>query len=322
MSRPDQQLATAKQYLLGKLSDEELARFEERYFADDEVFAELELEEDELIDAYVKGGLTRRERKSFERAMHHSGRLRERIAFGEMLLAKTSPRLSDSKAPWRLRDLFVRPALLATASASLVALVAMSFLSVEWVAQRNESQRLLAERSKLEQQQQQLKQRIQEEDSKAQQLNDQVKNQKQELEKAKRDLEKVTQELEATKQQLAQRPLEIPSVAAISLLPGSSRGGSEQELTVKPSEKLVKLDLGLDSDDYPKYRVSIMSADGRQPIVQAGLRAHGPTSSRVVSLKFPKSRLGAGDYVVSVSGLSSAGGYDPVADYRFRLIKK
>jgi len=151
LSRHSEQSATAKQYLLGKLSDEELARFEESYFADDAVFEELELEEDELIDAYVKGGLTRRERKSFERAMQHSDRLRERIAFGEMLLAKPSPRVSGSKTPWSgLRQLFVRPALLATASGSLVALVAMSFLSMQWVAQRNESQRLLAEPSTLE----------------------------------------------------------------------------------------------------------------------------------------------------------------------------
>ena len=319
LSRHTEQSATAKQYLLGKLSGDELARFEERYFKDDEFFEELEFEEDELVDAYLNGGLSRQEQESFEAVLRHSARLRERVAFGKMLLAATAPVVvtpAVSKPWWAgFGNLFARPARLATAAGAVVILLVMPFLTVQWMWQRRESQRLLAQRAQLEQQQHDLEQKIRDAESKAQNLNGRVEEQQQ-------DLGKLTQELEAAKQKLAQlqRPLD-QQVASITLLSSLSRSGGAQELTLKPSDTQVRLNLALDSDNYPRYRVSIKSADDRTPIRLSGLRPHGPASARILSLKFRSRTLPAGDYVVTVSGLSSDGSYERVADYGLRLIK-
>src|SRR5437899_1308293 len=55
------------QYLLGEVSAEECARFEDQYQADDELFQQLAAVENDIIDAYVRGKLSGSEREQFER---------------------------------------------------------------------------------------------------------------------------------------------------------------------------------------------------------------------------------------------------------------
>lgn len=49
---------TVRQYLLGKLSDEDREEFERRYFSDEELFDKLQAGEDDLIDDYLSGDLS------------------------------------------------------------------------------------------------------------------------------------------------------------------------------------------------------------------------------------------------------------------------
>ena len=53
-------------YLLGDLSEDEKTRMEEAFFADNARFEELELAEEELIDAYVRDNLSLKERRQFQ----------------------------------------------------------------------------------------------------------------------------------------------------------------------------------------------------------------------------------------------------------------
>jgi len=57
---------TLRRYLLGGLSAGERARLEERYFKNDDLFEEMEIVEDELIDAYLRGHLSTSESRLFE----------------------------------------------------------------------------------------------------------------------------------------------------------------------------------------------------------------------------------------------------------------
>ena len=49
---------TIRQYLLGKLSDEDREEFERRYFSDEKLFDRLQPAEDDLIDDYLSGNLS------------------------------------------------------------------------------------------------------------------------------------------------------------------------------------------------------------------------------------------------------------------------
>jgi hypothetical protein len=55
-----------QRYLAGQLSEEEKTSFEERYFTDDEVFEELVSLENDLVDDYVTGRLSGRDRQLLE----------------------------------------------------------------------------------------------------------------------------------------------------------------------------------------------------------------------------------------------------------------
>jgi len=311
-------MGVAKKYLLGMLSDDESAQFEQRYSVDDELFEAIEVEEDELVDAYVRKVLSSSDRKRFEKSLVDSKRLRERVAFGQVLLAKASTQ--SQKVSWwnRFINRFAFPAAVKTALASGVVIVVLGGVSFQWMRLREQSKQLAAERSVLEQQKRRLEQQIAEVQSNAQQI-------KLELENRKADLEKLNQELESTKQKLAQAQQApgAPIFATLTLFASSARSVNDgEQLVISSPNTIAKLNLILDADEHSTYRVSIGSADGRTPILRQGLKASGPASERTVSLQFPASKLQPADYAVNVSGRTPSGSYEPLADYRFRLVKK
>src|SRR5215813_9604219 len=63
LSNHDQ--SNIREYLLGKLSDEEQHAIEERLMVDDELFEELEISKGELIDEYSAGELDQKEQEWF-----------------------------------------------------------------------------------------------------------------------------------------------------------------------------------------------------------------------------------------------------------------
>jgi len=77
---------TIRRYLLGGLSVPERARLEERYFNNDDLFEEMEMVEDELIDAYVRRQLSESESQLFEENYLSSERRRDKAGIARELL--------------------------------------------------------------------------------------------------------------------------------------------------------------------------------------------------------------------------------------------
>ena len=72
-------------YLLGDLPEEEQARVEDRAFADADYMNALEASEADLIDTYVRGGLSQSERRAFERRFLTSTNRRSKVEFAKAL---------------------------------------------------------------------------------------------------------------------------------------------------------------------------------------------------------------------------------------------
>jgi hypothetical protein len=66
MALSDHDQSNIREYLLGKLSDEEQQAIEERLMLDDELFQELEISKGELIEEYSAGELGQKEHQWFE----------------------------------------------------------------------------------------------------------------------------------------------------------------------------------------------------------------------------------------------------------------
>lgn len=84
----DRELITA--YLLGELAEPEQERFETRYFADDALFNRLLAIEDELIDRYSSGNLTEFECQRLERHFTRVPGRRKRLPLAEALPRRVS----------------------------------------------------------------------------------------------------------------------------------------------------------------------------------------------------------------------------------------
>jgi hypothetical protein len=311
--------AVETRYLLGKLSDSEAALLEERYFAEDDVFDEIETAEDELVDAYVRGSLSAEDRKRFEDKVSPSARLAERVEFARLLSKVPSPsqpiQQSAEESWWQRLFIvsWVPNAAVSTAVAvGLLLIVVGSPAALVWLRMRDEN-RLVAERVAMEQQRQQLEQRLSEQQSKS----------NTDLQNSKAEEARLLQELQATREELARTNPQPALPASILLFANSSRApGNRDLLTVPSTASTIQLKLVLDSDDYASYQATIKSPDDRDILKRQGLKPGRSGQARIIVLQFAAQLLSSGQYVVRVSGLTPSGTYESVAEYPVRITKK
>lgn len=72
-------------YLLGDLAEEEQVEIEERAFRDQQYLETIQAVESDLIDEYVRGGLSDRERRQFEARFFVSAERRLKVGFAKAL---------------------------------------------------------------------------------------------------------------------------------------------------------------------------------------------------------------------------------------------
>lgn len=81
MAVNDDDLKTIRQYLLGQLAEEEQQILEQRLLTEDDLFQELEIVEDELVDAFVAEELPANERTQFERYFFSNPERQQNVRF-------------------------------------------------------------------------------------------------------------------------------------------------------------------------------------------------------------------------------------------------
>lgn len=317
------QEAIVMRYLLGKLSDSEAARLEQSYFADDSVFDEIEIAEDELIDAYVRDRLSAEDRKQFETQLLSSARIAERVEFAR-LLSKSgfSLPVKEKPAPWwtGLFDFSLAPnPAMSGAVAAGIFLILLGIPGVlVWMQLRNESTRLGIERAAIEQQKQQLAQEMAERQSQTNQLATDLQSAKEQQGRLQQQLQELEEQLARTSPRSA-----ASAIATMFLLPDSlSRGsGTPAELKVPTSVSTIKLELALEDDDYNSYQVTITSP-ANPNVLTKQLKSRRSGNDSILNLRFPSQIVNSGQYHIKVSGRTPSGTYEKLAGYDIRFAKK
>ena len=325
-----------RRYLLGTLSEDEVARMEEAFFADDAKFEELELAEDELIDAYVQHELSPDEHKQFEKKLRTSPRLVERVHFAEALTEKVadsfrqrretlvppSPYVSEVVPKTKVRwwdGFLVRSPAFALAACLVILPVGGVALVTGWLRLRSESERINSERAALQRQKEQLDQLALEQRAQTERIAADLQRERNQREQDQKLIEELLRNQKREGQ--GQRSL-LGTVASIFLTPGSLRsGGSSNQLTLQPHTRFVELKLLLERDDYRSYRARVNSASA-EVFNQRGLKPRKTGSGQILLLSIPSDRLPPDDYVVTVHGLTPSGQVESVSDYAFRVPKK
>jgi hypothetical protein len=280
LPNPDHNLLI--RYLLGDLTAPEREQVEEAYFRNGDIWQALREVETGLIDSYVTGELTERQRTQFEGFFLTSGERRDRVsvaqalrdpAIRDELMASIPPPLPPNirdratqrefKGRWRWH-------VLATAAAMVLLITAVSLL---WI----QNKRLRSAMDSLQ----------------AEMLHS-------------------YQSVRSGDQNVSEGEWK-PSLLVLE--PGLVRSTGGRSVTFSASgHSAVVLMLDLRQDNHSTYDVVVQKVEGQ--IVQriAGLRSHPIPHGKVVAVELPSQLLEDGEYVVNLFGDKESG---PMESYLF-----
>lgn len=272
---------TIREYLLGQLPGEQQSNFEERLLTDDDVFQELEIVEDELVDEYLREELTPADRAGFEShfmaAQEHRDKLSFARAFRKSLtnrvgLPTPSPaqpaepgvreasgtEASPVRTPGRKKSWFKffgiqNPALGYATAAALVLVV----VGISWVVWK----RAIAPRD----------------------------------------------------------PGRVQSVVLASGLTRDVSEGP-RKVSVSADTDTLRLQLILPDNRYQSYEATLVGADGVELTTKSNLITGAVDDQSAVIFDVPANLVPPSDYRVKLNGATSDGNTTPVATYSFRVL--
>lgn len=295
-----------RRYLLRDLSAEEEAHIEDECFSDAERFEELAEGENDLIDAYARGGLTDFERTRFEQLYLRSPRRRARVDFASTLdqIAPPAEEPTHQKdvSRWWLRwqpsvIRYRSPRLAFVAAGFLLTLIGGLWLLTQNRRLRNELEHQQAVSAELQR------------DNNA--LVDQI---------AKRDQasNEASSKSETAKLEEPQLPNE-----SFTLFPGVLRGGGEKGPTIRSpvhgSSVELRLVLERQKGTNDSYDAGLQTVEGRPIFKVDNLKVAEDTREPVVLLRVPSALLQPGDYVVT---LQSGQPKENIGSYALFIRKK
>ena len=324
--------SVSKEYLLRTLTETEMTRLEEKYFANHEAFEQLEIAEDELVDAYVRNNLSSEERMRFEKNFLALPRVARRVAFAKTLVHATSrpnasiPQVIDQPISareqsissdrvvktWSWKAAFWRLPFLqraAFASVVLVIFIGGLLLFVDWLRLRQETRQLAAARDMLRQQNQELLAQKDRQTSESDRLAESLKTQQQET-------ARLNEQIERNLTKPPQAALEVPVLLFVS---GSRGGGANPRVKIPATPSIFALQIVLEADEYQRYAVTIKTADERVISGPHELKPRATHEGKVLVWKLSSTRFTPNDYIVTVSGITPSGKPEEIAAYTFQV---
>lgn len=314
-------------YLLGELSAEEQAEIERRYFSEDDFFKQVLAVEDDLIDAYLRDGLSARERERFESYFLASADRRDKLETAEALLkhlrehGRTTAATTPARRSWRqsLSHLLRPESLAARIAFASIILVLIGGL---WLLVESRRRRAPLQQAQIENHTEQ--QRAPEPETTAT-----VAQNNQTPQPTPQPTETTTPVSESSKQEetvTKPRSASTSVIASFMLTPGLTRDGVEtNKLVIPHSAQLVRLQLSLESSgNYSSYRASLQRV-GQDSIWQQTIkssrmkRSGNPAALKSITLRLPASLLTNGEYLLTLTGASVQGEMEIVGDYPFTV---
>lgn len=289
--RQQKEQTVLRGYLLGLASDEDRQRVEQRLLVDSEYFNQLVMEEESLVDDYVRENLERLERKQFEAYFLNSPERRDNVAFAKALHHYLGSHAPSEKA--------VKPTLnwravlkVAVASAIVVLAITSALLVREAANLRQKIAGTEAARSQAE--------RL--------------------MQKALRQLEEQGDRIATLEQELAEAksPRTDSNTESLLLEAGLSRGPDNAPTArLSSTTKWLRLEPPVTEQIYHSYQAQVTNLDGQT--IWSGPKVKGANGRARVIL--PTSLFHSGDYLFSLSGVTATGTAEKIGTYFFRVMK-
>lgn len=315
-------------YLLGQAPEEERLRLEERAFSDQEIMQSVMAVERDLIDEYVRGELSAVERQQFEKLFLASPERRRKVEFARALTSLASespvnlgvnrPVIEPAPISWReMMFAWLRGPRLALkfslAAAILLVAVGVSLLIAETARLRGRLAQLEAQR--------QSQQRDAETRSQEEELRRQLAEQRRRNEELAGQLQQEREHLaRLQKESITSRPI----IASLTLFPGLPRSSANlPKLIIPGGAQQARLRIGLErGDDHKRFQVELRTAAGQAVWSQNDLPARLTRTGRSVILYLPASLLNAGEYELTLKGVTDTDEVEILGYYYFSIVKK
>jgi len=297
-------------YLLGDLPEEDMERVETQLLTDDDFFQQIELIEDELVDAYLGQELSAPDVERFENTFLRAPERRHKLRFARALhryaagvtrgAAEAASGERERLSSWRmlLPTHWPRPALAYSLAAALIVIAA----GAPWMLQQ--INRMQAEISEF---------RARQEDTAAEEARRRARLEE-ELAAARRAAGRVQREGDTRDT----APLAVAVHPWFTLSPGLQRSAqAAPRIGIPAGALLVTLKLDLPENPANSYR-AVLSSGGREILSRSRLKALASETEIVVSLVVPASELPDGHCEIRLYGPEEG---EPVETFSFRVVR-
>ncbi|HKS39680.1 MAG TPA: hypothetical protein VJX74_03630 [Blastocatellia bacterium] len=320
-------------YLLGSLPEAETESLDELSITDDEFAGRLQVVENDLVDAYVRGELSGRVLEQFKSFYLLSPKRREKVRLAETFLAfdqravtaqakdartvlsqNSESNKETPKGPSAWRFFAVpRPALQwGLAVASLLILLAAGYLLVDNLRLRNQMNQAQAQARELKQREQELQDQL------SQQRSADAETAK-ELERVRAQLAQVEQLIAANQQYAKEQSSSIKgNIVSFDLRPQTRGIGQVPIITVPEGTDHIALRLELEANNFPEYEVALKNSATNQITWQSGKLKTRPAGKLSISL--PARLLQPQNYTLEVTGKAQGGAAEFISSYPFRVV--
>ncbi|MGC2237178.1 MAG: hypothetical protein WA584_13515 [Pyrinomonadaceae bacterium] len=312
--------ADVRRFLLGEMSEDERSAFEAKFVENEDLFEQIRVVEDELIESYVRGTLELSGRERFEKIFLTTKSRRLRVAFTREMLGKLSEyketdavkkieTAAANPSAWNsIANFFKTPKLAFGAAFALLVLIFGGWLLtrnpnrneiVRQITPSPTNQNSPANQSDLENSNTNIAEKIPENKNVSPNANKESQNKNQNTN--------------------APKPESNGAAPILALFAGGVRaGGKTAELNLPENARGANLQVNLESQDYKIYMVEIVDADGNPILKSNNLKA----KNSKLFLFIPAAKLRRGDYMVKLSALNAQNETESVADYTFRVNRK
>jgi hypothetical protein len=325
----DDQLIT--NYILGRLSEEEVERLDALSFDEDEFAYQLQAVEDDLVDAYVNGELTVQNLESFNSHYLLTPMRLDKVKFAtafQIIMNRpvTADGIHGVREPAAVRPERVNRASLRRSLQALFTVLDPPFrwglgitamlimLSGAWLVVdnfrlRSQLGHMHTERSALDPSEQELRSRFERERS----ANSAIEK---ELQQTRDQLNKLVQQRAMPRKPALPRDL---AIAHFDLPPQTRAINRATTISIPPGTDYISFQLELEPGEVHSYRAELKTQSGNQVIWRiAKLNARSKGKSRVVNISIPADILMPRWYILELSGSATA---EVEAGYPFRVEK-
>jgi hypothetical protein len=314
----DQSENLIRRYLLGELAEADQTALEQEFLIDRGKFDQAWAVENDLVDSYVRGEMSRADRERFEGHYLASPLHRERVAIAESFLTNIDQvvgetvevREKERVVHWRRRFPLCsrRPVF----GVVLVLALLLTF-GVVWSC---------IERVRLTGQIANVQKEAQTERAFLKQRERELASRNQELEKEIADVNQFNKQLKAELEQLSRRRQAAPStVLSFLLAPASARSEKALPLpTIPLLNGKARLLMELDDNNYANHQAILQTVEGREILRRRTGKVKFGKDLAFATLPLKAGELTKGDYILILFGQTSDGRSEEIYRYLFRVL--